>query len=459
MTDRKLAVVVLAAGQGTRMKSRLPKVLHALAGKAMLSHVLDTVAALTPERIVVVIGPGMEAVAAAAAPHPTVVQEKRRGTGHAVACAKPALPGYHAGGEAGDVLVVYGDTPLLTRETLEQMLAMRARADAPPILGLAFRPADPGAYGRVLLDDAGRVEAIVEFADAGEAERKIDLCNAGIVLGEGPLLFDLIARLGNDNAKGEYYLTDVYALARQAGRPAAVVEADPEEVLGINSRAELAAAEALLQARLRARAMADGATLVDPQSVWLSSDTRLGRDVVIQPNVFLGPGVTLGDGVEVRAFCHIEGAEVAAGAVIGPFARLRPGTALGEGARIGNFVEVKNAVLGAGAKANHLAYVGDAEVGPEANIGAGTITCNYDGFAKHRTSIGAGAFIGSNSALVAPVSVGAKAIVGAGSTITRAVEDDALAVTRAEQKNLAGGARRLRERRQAAARKAKKRET
>jgi bifunctional UDP-N-acetylglucosamine pyrophosphorylase/glucosamine-1-phosphate N-acetyltransferase len=453
MTNRKLAVVVLAAGEGTRMKARLPKVLHPLAGKAMLSHVLDTLAALAPERTVVVVGPDMAPVAEAARPHPTVVQEERLGTGHAVGCAKAAREGYHGTGGSGDVLVVYGDTPLLTSETLDRMVAARREAGAPAVLGLAFRPEDPDAYGRVVLDAEDRVQAIVEFADANQAERAIPLCNAGILLADGPRLFDLIDRLGNDNAKGEYYLTDIYALARQDGDPAAMAEADAEEVLGINSREELARAEAIVQTRLRVRAMDEGVTLLDPASVWLSSDTRLGRDVVIQPQVFFGPGVTLGDGVEVRSFSHIEGAEVAAGAVIGPFARLRPGTVLGAEVRVGNFVEVKNAVLEAGAKANHLAYIGDSDVGAKANIGAGTITCNYDGFAKHRTRIGEGAFIGSNSALVAPVEIGAGAIVGAGSTIARPVASDALALTRAEQKEVKDGARRIRQRQRAKANK------
>ena len=433
MTSEKLAVIVLAAGLGTRMRTARPKVLHPVAGRAMLHHVLDVVATLSPERVVVVTGPGMEAVAAAAAPLRCVVQDQRLGTGHAVASAKQGLDGYHGAGGAGDVLVVFGDTPLLTRETLEDMLDRRRRPDPPDLVGLAFRPADPGHYGRVVLDAEGQVQGIVEYADATEAERRIDLCNAGVLLGGGPALFGLVDRIGRDNAKNEYYLTDIFALAKADGRHAVMAQADPEEVLGVNSRAELAVAEAVMQTRLRARAMAGGVTLIDPTTVWLCADTRLGQDVTLHPNVIFGPGVSVEDNVEIRSFCHIEGARIASGAVIGPFARLRPGTELGAGARVGNFVEIKNAILGDGAKANHLTYLGDADVGAGANIGAGTITCNYDGIAKHRTEIGPGAFIGSNTALVAPVKVGEGAIVGAGSTITRDVADEAIAVTRGKR--------------------------
>jgi bifunctional UDP-N-acetylglucosamine pyrophosphorylase/glucosamine-1-phosphate N-acetyltransferase len=314
------------------------------------------------------------------------------------------------------------------------------------LLCVAFRPDDPAQYGRVVRGPDGTLEKIVEYADASAAEREIGLCNGGMLLGDGAVLMSLVAQLGNDNAKSEYYLTDIFALARAAGHRAGIAEADPDEVMGVNSRAELAVAEALMQVRLRAQVMAEGATLVDPTTVWLSADTVLGRDVTIQPNVYFGPGVTVGDGVEIRAFSHLEGATVAAGAVVGPFARLRPGAVLGAGARVGNFVEIKNATLGAGAKANHLAYLGDAEVGAAANIGAGTITCNYDGLAKHRTEIGEGAFIGSNTALVAPVTVGAGAIVGAGSTITRDVPAGAVSTARGAQKDREGGAARLRER-------------
>ncbi|HEY5598765.1 MAG TPA: bifunctional UDP-N-acetylglucosamine diphosphorylase/glucosamine-1-phosphate N-acetyltransferase GlmU [Kiloniellales bacterium] len=455
MTLSKLAVVVLAAGQGTRMKSSLPKVLHRIAGRTLLDYVLDAVAGLMPERIVVVIAPDMPALADAVAARAggrvrTAIQDRQLGTGHAVACAKAELTGYHGPDGSGDVLVVFGDTPLLTLETLQALCARRRAANAPDLLGLAFRPADPAQYGRFVLDGKGQVERIVEYNDASPAERAIGVCNAGVMLARGPVLFSLIERLGTDNAKGEYYLTDLFALAAAAGHRTGIAEANAEEVLGINSRAELAAAEAVMQRRLRAAALAGGATLVDPGSVWLSADTRLGRDVVVQPNVYFGPGVAVGDDAEIRAFCHLEGATIEAGAVIGPYARLRPGTVVGAGARIGNFVETKNAVLGPGAKANHLTYLGDAQVGAKANIGAGTITCNYDGFGKHRTYVGEGAFIGSNTALVAPVRIGKGAIVGAGSTITEDVAADALAVGRGPQTARAGAAKRFRARRDAA---------
>ncbi len=444
MTDSKLAVVILAAGKGTRMASNRPKVLHELAGRPMLGHVLAAVESLAPERVVVVVGPGMEAVAETAAPHPTVVQEPQLGTGHAVLAAREALAGYHGPEGGGDVLVLFGDTPLVTAETLARMATLRRGKGAPVLVALGFRAAEPGAYGRMVLDPEGNLLRIVEAADANAEDLALDLCNGGLMLGHGPSLFDLLSRVGDDNAKGEYYLTDVAGLATAEGLATRVAEAPEEEILGVNSRAELAAAEAVLQRRLRQAAMAAGATLIDPGSVWLCHDTVLGRDVVVEPGVFFGPGVRVGDGARIRAFCHLEGATVADGAQVGPYARLRPGAELGEGSRVGNFVEVKNATLGAGAKANHLSYVGDAGVGPGANIGAGTITCNYDGHAKHRTEIGPGAFIGSNTALVAPVTVGAGAIVGAGSTITFDVEDDALAVARGKQEVRKGWAARLR---------------
>ena len=449
MSERNLAVVILAAGKGTRMKSDLPKVLHPVAGKPMLWHVQASVASLSPEETIVVIAPDMTDVEAAAAPSRCAVQAKPQGTGDAVAAAREALQPLLSLVET-DVLVVFGDTPLLTGDTLRRMVDARSQPAAPDIVGLAFRPDDPAHYGRVILDAAGRIEKIVEFADADAAQRRIDLCNAGIVIGSGRRLFDLIERLGSDNAQGEYYLTDIFGLAHEEGRPAGVVECPAEEVLGVNSRADLALVESVMQHRLRRRAMAEGATLIDPATVWLSADTRLGRDVTVHPSVCFGPGVSIGDRVEIRSFSHLEGAKVAAGAVLGPFARLRPGARVGEDAHVGNFVEIKNAELGAGAKANHLSYIGDASVGAAANIGAGTITCNYDGFAKHHTAIGAGAFIGSNTALVAPVSVGPGALVGAGSTITRDVPGDALAVERSEQKNRDGLAARLREERRAA---------
>ncbi len=449
MDKDRFAVVVLAAGFGTRMKSGLPTVLHEVAGRPMLGYVLDSVAALEPDRNVVVVGADMQAVADLAAPHETVVQDPPLGTGHAVSVAMELLDGYHGAAGSGDLLVVYGDTPLLTTATLQRMLDLRRQAEAPDLVGLAFRPSDPAHYGRVISNPSGRVLRIVEFADATETERQIDLCSGGVLLADAPLLFALLGRCSRDNAKGEVYLTDVFDLAYQMGLEGRVIETDPEEVLGVNSRADLAVVETALQTRLRARALAEGASLVDPSTVWFSADTTLGRDVTIEPYVFFGPGVSLGDGATVRAFSHIEGAQIEAGAVVGPFARLRAGTTVGAGARVGNFVEVKNTVMGPGAKAMHLTYLGDTTLGEKANVGAGTITCNYDGARKHKTEIGAGAFIGSNTALVAPVTVGPGAVVGAGSTITKDVPGDAVAVTRAPQETREGAATRLRGRRKA----------
>jgi bifunctional UDP-N-acetylglucosamine pyrophosphorylase/glucosamine-1-phosphate N-acetyltransferase len=440
MTKRKIAVLVLAAGAGTRMKSARAKVLHPLAGRPMIAHVLASAEGLKPGRIVAVVGRGMEDVVEAVRPHPVAVQHPKLGTAHAVLAAKKALAGFARPGSA--VLVLYGDTPLIRPATLKAMLAKLRSSARPAAVALGFRPADPAQYGRLVIGPKGGLERIVEARDASAAERRIPLCNAGAMAFDGAALFDLLARVRNANAKGEYYLTDAIALARARGRSCAVVEADAAEVMGVNSRADLAAAERAVQRSLRARAMADGATLADPETVWFSFDTRLGRDVTVGPNVVFGPGVTVGDEVEIRGFCHIQGATIAKGAIVGPFARLRPGARLGAGAHVGNFVEIKNAVLDAGAKANHLAYVGDARVGARANIGAGTITCNYDGFAKHTTEIGEGAFIGSNTALVAPVRIGDRAVIGAGSTIAKDVAADALAVTRAEQREIKDWTRR-----------------
>jgi len=432
-------LVILAAGQGTRMKSRLPKVMHRLAGRSMIRHVLDAAAALSPRLAVVVVAPGMDQVAAEVAPALTAVQEPALGTAHAVAAARS-----HLLGAQGGVLVLFGDTPLITAETLLRLRQALAAPERPGVVVLGFRPADPLAYGRLVLDSDGNLERIVEFREATAEERAIGLCNAGAMAFDAELLPHLLDGIRNDNAKGEYYLTDAVALARAMGRTVALVEGDADEVLGVNSRAELAVAEAVLQRRLRQAAMDGGATLTDPGSVQFSWDTRLGRDVVIGPNVVFGPGVEVADDVEIKAFCHLEGARIASGAVIGPFARLRPGAEIGQDAHIGNFVEIKKSSIGPGAKVNHLSYVGDAEVGAKANIGAGTITCNYDGFDKHLTRIGAGAFIGSNTALVAPVSVGDGAIIGAGSVVARDVAADALAVTRGDHVEKPGWAARFR---------------
>jgi bifunctional UDP-N-acetylglucosamine pyrophosphorylase/glucosamine-1-phosphate N-acetyltransferase len=441
-TDAPLAVVVLAAGKGTRMRSRWPKALHPLAGRPMILQLLETAGALAPERQVVVLAPDMDELAALVAPRPTVVQDSQLGTGHAVLQAERALAGF-----AGDVLVLYADTPLIERDTLWHMLAARHGPGDPAMVVLGFRPDDPASYGRLVTGAAGALERIVEARDATPETLSVTLCNSGVMAIDGAVLFELLRRVGTDNAKREYYLTELVALARAEGRAAAVVEAPADELIGIDERADLAAAEAIVQRRLRATAMAAGVTLVDPETVWLSFDTALGRDVKVGPNVVLGPGVSVGEGAEILPFCHLEGVEVAPRARIGPFARLRPGSAVGEGARVGNFVEVKAASIEPGAKVNHLSYIGDARVGAGANIGAGTITCNYDGFAKHRTEIGANAFIGSNTALVAPVKIGEGAIVGAGSTITDDVEADAIAIARGEQRAVPGAAARFRERR------------
>ncbi|MBI5162807.1 MAG: bifunctional UDP-N-acetylglucosamine diphosphorylase/glucosamine-1-phosphate N-acetyltransferase GlmU [Magnetospirillum sp.] len=438
MASDNLAVIILAAGLGTRMRSDLPKVMHPVGGRPMIAHLMDTVASLNPQRVVVVVGPGMEAVEQAVAPAVTVVQAQRLGTGHAVMQAREALAGF-----GGDILVLYGDTPLLTAETLARMLAERRAAQDPAVVVLGFKPADPGHYGRLVVGAEG-LKAIVEFKDASEDQRRIPLCNSGVMALDGRRLWGLAERIGNDNAKGEYYLTDLVALARGAGAACSFVLGDEEELLGVNSRAELAAAERVLQGRLRRAAMAGGATLIDPEAVWLSWDTKLGRDVVVWPQVIFYPGVRVGDGVTIKGFCHFEGCSIADGAEVGPFARLRPGAEIGVKVHIGNFVEVKKATVEEGAKVNHLAYIGDARVGAGSNVGAGTITCNYDGFTKSFTDIGAGAFIGSNSSLVAPVKVGDGAVVGAGSVVTKDVSANALAVARGSQMEVGGWADRFR---------------
>ncbi|MBI1239156.1 MAG: bifunctional UDP-N-acetylglucosamine diphosphorylase/glucosamine-1-phosphate N-acetyltransferase GlmU [Alphaproteobacteria bacterium] len=447
------AAIVLAAGQGTRMKSRRPKVMHAVAGRPMLGHLLTALKGADVERIVVVAAPGQDEIANYAKTFGAeiAIQDRQLGTGHAAASAREALDHF-----AGTAIVLYGDNPLLTVETLEKLFALRESGADLALMG--FRPEHPGPYGRLILDAKGSLQAIVEAKDATPEQARIDLCNAGGFVLEAKRLFALLARLSNENAQGEYYLTEIVALARAEGAACRVVEVAADEVLGVNSRAELAVVERLCQQRLRAAAMAGGATLADPETVYFSADTILGKDVTIGPNVVFGPGVTVADNVEIRAFCHLEGATIAEGAIIGPFARLRPGTVLHENVHIGNFVETKKAVIGAGAKANHLTYLGDATIGAGANIGAGTITCNYDGFDKFETVVGAGAFIGSNSALVAPVTIGAGAYVGAGSVVTKPVAPDALAVERAKQSEIKDWAANFRARKTAerAAKAAKK---
>ncbi len=438
MTDAAapLTVIVLAAGEGTRMRSSRPKVLHEIAGRSMLRWVLASAEALAPQRIVVVIGPDHAPVAAAAKPHETVIQADRRGTGHAVQTALDA-----ADVRAGSVLVLFADVPLVPAPIMAALVEAGARGLA--VLG--FEAAEPGRYGRLVMGAAG-LERIVEAADADAETLALGLCNSGLMAGDAAAMRRWLSAVQPTNAQGEYYLTDCVALARAEGRAVPVITAAEADVHGVNTRAQLAAAEALAQARLRQAAMAAGATLIDPASTFFSYDTKLGRDVVVGPSVVFLPQVVVEDEVEIRAFSHLEGCTVARGAIIGPFARLRPGAVIGAGAHVGNFVELKAATLGAGAKANHLAYLGDADIGAGANIGAGTITCNYDGFFKHRTVIGAGAFIGSNSALVAPVTIGDGALVGAGSTIVRDVPADAAAIARGEQIVRQGAAARIRER-------------
>ncbi len=424
-----LAVIVLAAGQGTRMKSDLHKVLHPIAGRPMLMHLMASVDVLAPARKVVIVGAGKEQLEQALAGSAQLaVQEPQHGTAHAVQQAQGALADF-----SGDVLVMYGDVPFVTADTMRAMLARLHGSDNPAVVVLGFQPDDALQYGRIIASGDSIVK-MTEFKDASASERAATLCNSGLMAARSADLFALLARVGNDNAQGEYYLPDVVNIALADGRSCAVVvTADADEVAGINSRAELAEAESRWQARRRKAAMADGASLIAPQTVWFAWDTKLGRDVTIEPNVVFGPGVTVADGVRIRAFCHIEGATLASGVEVGPYARLRPGAVLEEKAKVGNFVEIKNAVMGKGAKASHLSYIGDAEVGAGANIGAGTITCNYDGYFKHKTVIGAGAFIGSNSALIAPVKIGRDAIVAAGSAVSRDVADGELRMVRAEQ--------------------------
>ena len=428
--------IVLAAGLGTRMQSTLPKALHPLGGRPMLQHLLANCARVF-DGAVVVAGPNDAAVAAAAAPHPVVLQQERLGTAHA------ALQAAEQFGD-GDVAVLYADNPLIQSPTLSRLLAARATAG---LALLAMRPATPGRYGRVLTGPHG-VERVVEWADATDAEREITLCNAGVLCAAAADMRRWLQAVRPARAGGEYYLTDVVALARAEGVRVEAVEAPHAELQGVNSRAELAAAEATLQGFLREEAMAGGATLIAPQTVFLSADTKLAADVTVEPNVVFGLGVQVAAGARIRAFSHLEGCSVGPGAIVGPFARLRPGTDLGARAHVGNFVELKAATLGEGAKANHLSYIGDASVGADTNIGAGTITVNYDGFAKHRTEIGAQAFVGSNSALVAPLRVGTGAIVVAGSTVTEDVPDDAMAFGRARQVNKPGRAAAFRAKRE-----------
>jgi bifunctional UDP-N-acetylglucosamine pyrophosphorylase/glucosamine-1-phosphate N-acetyltransferase len=444
MSDqRRFAVVILAAGQGTRMRSDTHKVLHPIASRPLLLHLLDRVDALGADKRVVVVGKGRDQVEQALDARDVQIahQAEQLGTGHAVQQAESALAGYD-----GPVLILYGDTPFVETDTLRRMLDRLDGEDGPGVVVLASSPADPLKYGRIILGEGDRIAKMVEFKDATEEERAVRLCNSGMMAVRAKDLFRWLGKVGNDNAAREYYLPDIVNIAAAEGREAVVIEGDPYEAAGVNSRAELAHLELEWQRRRREQVLDEGATLIDPESVWFAYDTKLGRDVTVEPHVVFGPGVKIADGATIHAFSHIEGAIIGVKASIGPFARIRPGTRLADKTKVGNFVELKKAEIGEGAKVNHLSYVGDASVGAKANIGAGTITCNYDGFGKYRTQIGEGAFIGSNTALVAPVTVGDRAIVGAGSVITRDVEADSLALERNEQKGIAGWARRFRER-------------
>ncbi len=452
------AAIILAAGKGTRMKSNLHKVLHPIAGRPMLDHLMASVEEVGPSRQIVVVGAGRDQIEDAVSTRAdTCLQEPQLGTGHAVQQAQGLLDGFE-----GDVLILYGDVPFVRPATMRRMLDALNDDGAARVVVLGFEPGDAGQYGRVIADDDGRILKMVEYKDADEGERACHLCNSGLMAASAKDLFALLDRVGNDNAQGEYYLPDIVNIAIADGDKCTVVITDsPDEVAGINSRSELASAEGRWQTARREQAMADGASLRAPETVFFSHDTVLGRDVTVEPHVVFGPGVSVADGVHIKAFSHLEGAQIATGAQIGPFARLRPGAVMEEGSFVGNFVEIKNAVLGSGAKASHLSYIGDASVGADANIGAGTITCNYDGYFKYKTVIGERAFIGSNSALIAPINIGADAIVAAGSTVSRDVADGELRMVRAEQMVKQGWADRFHDtmkRKKAAAKAGKKTE-
>ena len=441
MSGRTSLTIVLAAGEGTRMRSSMPKVLHPVAGQSLLAHVLAAAPAGAGTSLAVVIGPDHQVVGEEAMRYrpdvETFVQRDRKGTAHAVLAAREAL----ARG-ADDLIIAFGDTPLISAATFERLRGALKQGAALAVLG--FRAADPTGYGRLLVE-GGRLMAIREQAEASVAEREVTLCNAGVMAFDGQKALSMIEKIGHANSKGEYYLTDAVAVVRNLGLEAVVIETSEDEVRGINTKAQLAEAESVMQARLRKAALDAGVTLIAPDTVYLAADTTFGKDVTIEPFVVIGPGVSIADGAVIHSFSHIVQTSIGKKASIGPYARLRPGTSLGEGVRIGNFVETKAATIEAGAKVNHLSYVGDAHVGINANIGAGTITCNYDGFSKHKTEIGAGAFIGTNSSLVAPVKIGKGAYIGSGSVITRDVPDDAMAVERSQQTNREDGAKRYRE--------------
>jgi bifunctional UDP-N-acetylglucosamine pyrophosphorylase/glucosamine-1-phosphate N-acetyltransferase len=450
MTQRPTAAIVLAAGMGTRMKSARPKVMHAVGGQPLVNHVLNTLKAVNIENVVVVVGPGMDDVKAAVAPHKTVEQTDRLGTGHAVLQAKDALKGFD-----GDIVIAYGDTPFVSAEAYMRLQTARAEANGPKIVVMGFLPENPTGYGRLLVGPKG-LERIVEEKDASADEKRVRLCNSGIFAVDAATLWAMLARVDKNNAKGEYYLTDIVTHARKAEILCGVVHGDEEELLGINSRVDLAAAEALFQRNMRTRALEGGATLLDPATTYFSADTVIGQDVEIGPHVMFGRGVTVGNNVQIKGYCHIEGAKIEDHAQVGPFARLRPGAVIGVDAHIGNFVEVKNSTIEKGAKVNHLTYIGDARVGEAANVGAGVITANYDGFNKSKTDIGAGASIGSNAVLVAPVKIGAGAITGAGAVVRKDVPADALVLNDSAQKVVEGFAPKYRAQKKAQKEAAKK---
>lgn len=443
---KQRAAVILAAGKGTRMKSSLPKVMHKVAGRPMIDWSVDLARSVGCSRIVVIGHPSqdvlIEHVSSTLGEGSLAYQDPPMGTGHAVRCAEDALDGFE-----GDLVVLYGDSPLVPASAIEHLFESLAEGAAIGVLG--FDAAEPGLYGRLITSGAGDLEAIVEAREATPEQLDVTLCNSGVMAGQAATMFRLLQNVTNDNAKGEYYLTDLVALARAEDLTCKAVRCDEDDLIGCDSKADLAEAEAIFQSRRRSAAMADGVSLIAPETVWFSHDTVVEADVVIEPNVVFGPGVTVRTGAMIRAFSHLEGAEIGPGCSVGPFARLRPGTVMAKDAFVGNFVEVKNTRMGEGAKASHLSYLGDGEIGADVNIGAGTIFCNYDGFLKYETKIGDGAFIGSNSALVAPVSIGRGAIIGSGSVITKPVDEDALAVARGRQKQIDGWAKGFRDRKAA----------
>lgn len=428
MTNRKLACIVLAAGKGTRMKSSLPKPLHAVAGLPMVNHVIRAAEELSPEKIIVVIGNDMPQMADAVAPHTTCIQQTVNGTGGAVLAAQEHFLGFD-----GDILILYGDAPLVTSDTLRRMVDIRRQFPAVGLTYSGMRVAAPNPYGRMIMDDDGTLKRIVENKDATEEQRKIDLCYGGLVCADGTKLFEWLSQITNDNAQKEYYLTDLPQIARKDNRTTLVVEVDAEDMEGANNRVELSKLEHLMQQRLRNKHMVNGATLLVPETVYFSYDTVIGQDVTIEPNVFFGKGVSVGNNVTIKSFSHLVETIIEDEAQIGPFSRTRPGSKICEKAKLGSFAETKNTTLASGAQANHFAYLGDADVGENANIGAGTITCNYDGFTKSRTKIGSNSFIGCNSSLIAPVEIGHGAYIAGGSTISKNVPDNALGITRAPQ--------------------------